>query len=257
MRPALVALALVAAVAAPGFAQEGGEGKKDPTTRHWPGGKVAFKREQGSEAELKQRIETLLRTIAKEARGEAAPAPAEDPEGLQPPAGEEAAAPPAKQTALEMLRSLAPDEAAVREAFGASGQRELGPKLLAAASRLFEGDGPAIARRLGIRPQHRVVDVYGATSEELAAMDLGTVAAREFAAGLRRVASHLRPQFRWYVVVLRPKADDAAEEQEELDPTDWDLPTPRDAEGTTRLQLLFRCKDRYVLLGRIWRLDQR
>src|SRR5690606_33650268 len=131
-------------------------------------------------------------------------------------------------SALEQLRAFAPDEAAVADAFRPVARDRVGPKLLAAAEKLFAGKTEEIAARLGIRPEHRVVKVHATTTEELIGMELGTVAAREFASGLRRVADGLQPHYTWYVVVLRAEEPEA---EEPLDPTDWDLPTQRDPKG--------------------------
>lgn len=265
------ALAVALLIAAPARAQEEGEGpapeRKEgeeaqpkaaprPDQPGWKGGRYTVERAQGSAKELEERFAKLLAALAAEREAAAqAPAPASSDagEGLgAPPPRPRPAEGEASASALEQLRALAPDAAAVADAFRPVAHDRLAPKLLAAAEKLFAGKTEEIAARLGIRPEHRIVKVHAATTEELGGMELGTVAAREFASGLRRVADGLQPGYTWYVVVLRPEE---AEPEEPRDPTDWDLPTPRDPKGVTRLQLFFHHEGRYVLLGRLWRME--
>ncbi len=271
--PLAGALAVALLVASPTRAQEEGgepapeakegegeEAQPKPAPRpdqpSWKGGRYEVERAQGSAKELEERFAKLLAALAAEREGTAeAPAPGEGgaDEGLgTPPARPKPAAGEAPAAALEQLRALAPDAAAVADAFRPVAHDRVAPKLLAAAEKLFAGKTEEIAARLGIRPEHRVVKVHAATTEELLGMELGTVAAREFASGLRRVADGLKPGYTWYVVVLRPEAP---KPEEPLDPTDWDLPAPRDPKGVTRLQLFFHHEGRYVLLGRLWRME--
>lgn len=135
----------------------------------------------------------------------------------------------------EALRSLAPDEKALKDAFTEAGYKELGAELLEGATKLFAGETPQVLERLGLKPDLETVEVFKASTEDLLTMESGTDAAREFASGLRRAARHLKPRYHWYCAVLRAKAEGSPE---------------------CRLQLFFHTEGRWVLLGRIWRLDE-
>lgn len=135
----------------------------------------------------------------------------------------------------EALRSLAPDEKALKDAFTEAGFKELGAELLEGATKLFAGETPQVLERLGLKPELETVEVFKASTEDLLTMEPGTDAAREFASGLRRTARHLKPRYHWYCAVLRSKAEGGPE---------------------CRLQLFFHTEGRWVLLGRIWRLDE-
>lgn len=136
----------------------------------------------------------------------------------------------------EALRAMGPDEAALKDAFTDEGFKALGPRILERAPQLFAGEPAEIARRLGLRPELETVDVFTASTEDLQTMEFGTDAAREFASGLRRTAQHLKPRYVWYCAVLKAKG------------------AAPDDHGT-RLQLFFFRDGKFVLLGRIWRIE--
>jgi len=170
-------------------------------------GRKRFERDQGQADVLKGQLERLL-TVVK---------------GTD-----------AKATG-EALRSLAPDEKALKDAFTEAGYKELGTELLEGATKLFAGETPEILERLGLKPDLETVEVFKASTEDLLTMESGTDAAREFASGLRRTARHLKPRYHWYCAVLRSKVEGSPD---------------------CRLQLFFHSEGRWVLLGRIWRLDE-
>ncbi|MCO5169481.1 MAG: hypothetical protein M9894_24320 [Planctomycetes bacterium] len=172
--------------------------------------RVQFKREQGTAEALKGHLE---RTLAAFKAGEAA--------------------------ALgEALRAMAPDEAALKDAFTDDGFKALAPRILERAPQLFAGEPAEVARRLGLRADLETVEVFTASTEDLQSMESGTDAAREFASGLRRTAQHLKPRYHWYCAVLKAKG-----------------PAGEDPTHGTRLQLFFYRDGKFVLLGRIWRIE--
>jgi len=144
------------------------------------------------------------------------------------------------------LRAFAPNDDALKAAFTDEGHKALAPKIREGATPLFTGEPAEIARRLGLRPELESVEVFTASTEDLLTMDAGTDAAREFASGLRRAAQHLKPRFVWYCAVLKPKAP-AAEDSTQAAPA-----TPAAA---ARLQLFFFHEGKFVLLGRVWRIE--
>lgn len=240
MRLALTAALLGASLvaAAPASAQD----KKKP----WKGGRIKFKREQGSAKDLKTKLEGLLKALQKRAVRKKASQPVKKPGdgkkngGLTPPPKKkQPASKPAVDKAdapiLKTLRSFAPTKLALKDAFRRPGLKTMGKKLLVSARKLFSGDVDAIVARLGIKPELEVVEVHSATTEDLLTMDIDTVAAKHFARALRRTARLLRPRYQWYAVVLKK---------------------PRSRKAGAQLQIWFHHKKRYVLLGRIWRLDK-
>ncbi len=170
-------------------------------------GRKRFERDQGQADVLKGQLERLLAVV----------------KGAD-----------AKATG-EALRSLAPDEKALKDAFTEAGFKELGTELLEGATKLFAGETPEILERLGLKPDLETVEVFKASTEDLLTMESGTDAAREFASGLRRTARLLEPRYHWYCAVLRSKVEGGPD---------------------CRLQLFFHSEGRWVLLGRIWRLDE-
>lgn len=142
-------------------------------------------------------------------------------------------------TALgEALRTFKPSEAALRDAFTDEGFKALAPRILSRAPELFEGEPARIAERLNLRPELEQVQVFAATTEDLLTMEAGTDAAREFASGLRRTAEHLKKRYVWYCAVLKPTG-----------------PAAEDPTKAARLQLFFFHEGKFVLLGRIWRIE--
>lgn len=134
----------------------------------------------------------------------------------------------------EKLNAFKPDDEALKEAFTEEGYKALAPKITESAPKLFSGQPAEIAARLGLKPEQSEVEVFMASTEDLLTMESGTDAAREFASGLRRTAQHLKPRFVWYCAVAKGKGP---------------------ADEPARLQLFFFHKGRFVLLGRIWRID--
>lgn len=138
----------------------------------------------------------------------------------------------------EALRALAPTEAALRDAFTEEGWKALAPRILERAPQLFAGEPIEIAQRLSLRPGLGQATVFRASTEDLLSMESGSDAAREFASGLRRAARHLKPRYVWYCAVLTPRG-----------------PAADDPAQAARLQLFFFHEGKFVLLGRIWRIE--
>ncbi len=131
------------------------------------------------------------------------------------------------------LAAWRPDAEAARDLLRGGPDGALGKAALAEAEVTFAGAPAEVAARLGLRPDLTEVEVFEAWTEDLATMQPESVAAREFASGLRWVAKHLPERYRWYVVALRPKGSDEA----------------------VRLQVFAYSGKRWVYLGRLWRLD--
>lgn len=138
----------------------------------------------------------------------------------------------------EALRALKPSEGALRDAFTEDGFKALAPRILERAPELFAGEPAKIAERLSLRPELEQVEVFTARTEDLLSMEVGTDAAREFASGLRRTAEHLKARYVWYCAVLKPTG-----------------PAAEDPAQATRLQLFVFHEGKFVLLGRIWRIE--
>jgi hypothetical protein len=138
----------------------------------------------------------------------------------------------------EALRAFKPTEAALTDAFTEAGFKALAPRILERAPELFGGEPAKLAERLNLRPDLEQVEVYTASTEDLLTMEPGTDAAREFASGLRRTAEHLKGRYQWYCAVLRPTG-----------------PAAEDPSKVARLQLFFFHEGKFVLLGRIWRIE--
>lgn len=139
----------------------------------------------------------------------------------------------------EALRAFKPSEAALVDAFTEQGHKALAARILQSAPELFAGEPAKIAERLNLRPDLEQVEVFTATTEDLLSMEAGTDAAREFASGLRRTAEHLKKRYVWFCAVLRPTG-----------------PAAEDPTKATRLQLFFFHEGKFVLLGRIWRIEE-
>jgi hypothetical protein len=180
--------------------------------------RVRFKREQGAADALKAQLERTL--AALKATDTAA--------------------------AGEALRAFAPNDEALQDAFTDEGYKALAPKIREGAAQLFAGEPAEIARRLGLRPELEEVEVFTATTEDLLTMESGTDAAREFASGLRRTAQHLEPRYVWYCAVIKPKAP-----AEDAPPA----AAPAAPVQPARLQLFFFHQGKFVLLGRVWRIE--
>ena len=131
------------------------------------------------------------------------------------------------------LAAWRPDAEVVRDLLRGGPDGPLGKAALAEAEVTFAGAPAEVAARLGLRPDLAEVEVFEAWTEDLATMQPESVAAREFASGLRWIAKHLPARYRWYVAVLRPKGSDEA----------------------VRLQVFAFSARRWVYLGRLWRLD--
>lgn len=139
----------------------------------------------------------------------------------------------------EVLRAFQPNEAALRDAFTEDGFKALAPRLLERAPAIFSGEPAKIAERLNLRADQEQVTVFTASTEDLLTMEPGTDAAREFAGSLRRTAAHLKPRYVWYCAVLKPTG-----------------PAAEDPTQTARLQLFFFHEGKFILLGRIWRIEE-
>lgn len=226
-----------------------------PGEKGWKGGRVKFKRTQGTAAELKAKFVAFQKELAARypslGKTPSKDKPKEGP-GLEPPGPKTPKTPekdePKKDPVLETLRSFQPTKPALEDLLTRPGLEAMGRQIFKSGEKLFASDVPTICKRLKLRPELTEVEVFSATTEDLLTMDLESDAAREFASGLRRTARFLKPRYRWFVVVLnRPQAvkDKApAPKTPSLDPAD------------ARLQLWGFSQGRYVLLGKIWRRDK-
>lgn len=184
------------------WAQQKGDEQQDPN-------RPRFQREQGSTAELKDRLGELLQALGSEQTDKA----------------------------KELFAAMAPDEKVIADAFAPEAVEKVKPKLLEQSKALFAGEPAEIAKRLKLDPAYSDVTVFQATTEDLLSMEAETDAARHFAGGLRRGAQLLRPRVRFYAVLMRK-------------------PEAPELEGGIRLQIFVHFQGRYVLLGKVWKLDE-
>lgn len=140
--------------------------------------------------------------------------------------------------ARELLTAMAPDEKVVDDAFAPDANQAIKQRLLEHSKALFAGEPQEVAKRLRLDPAYSEVIVYEATTEDLQSMEAETDAARHFAGGLRRAASLLRPRVKFYAVQLRK-------------------PESPETEAGIRLQIFVHYEGRYVLLGKIWKLEEK
>lgn len=235
--------------------------EKSPRDAKAPEGRVPFKREQGSSEALAAELKQLLTDLGKRypelpypAAGAAsasgqfgglkAPSPAPE---VRPP--QDRAEQERQDPLLARLSAWRPTKAALGDVLSEEGVRAIGKAIyVRGRARFRAGDPGLIARELGLHPSMSEVQVFSASTEELATMESGTVAAREFASGLRGMTQFLKPRYQFYVVVLnRPEAAKAKQ------------PKPKDAldPADARLQLFVHSGKGFVYLGRIWRLEGR
>lgn len=133
------------------------------------------------------------------------------------------------------LESLAPDEKVVEDVLTPEGKKALGEKLIASAKEALAGEPKEVAERLKLDPALSNVIVFSATTEDLASMEAETDAAMHFAGGLKRASRWLKPRYRFYAVVMRK---------------------PETEEGGNHLQLFVYSNERFVFLGKLWRLEE-
>jgi len=258
----------------PDDAKKSDQGEEAPKS-----GRQPFSRDQGSTAELAGEIKAVLaalQTRYPDWRYDAskagtpvggpsggAVAPKETPKktggGLQPPpkggpvvkgqpSGERSAEEVEKDALLKRLRAWRPTKEALIDVLTPEGVWEIGKSTYTVGKRTFGPDEPrAIAENLGIHPSLSEVKVYQATTEELQTMEFESVSSIEFASGLRGVAQHLKPRYRFYVVTL----DRPAKEKESA-------PMPKGAIDSVdaRLQLFAKSGGKWIYVGRIWRLEK-
>ncbi len=251
-----------------------GEGEAAPKS-----GRQPFSRDQGSVQELTGEVQAVLAELKKRypdwrydlskagtpvgGPSGGAATPKETPKktggGLQPPPqkgpvvkgpspSERSPEEVEKDTLLQRLRAWAPTKVALIDVMTVEGVFAIGKSTYTVGKRTFGPDEPrAIAENLGIHPSLSEVKVYQATTEELQTMELETVSAIEFASGLRGVAAHLKPRYRFYVVTL----DRPAKEKEQA-------PMPKGAIDSVdaRLQLFAKSGGKWIYVGRIWRLEK-
>lgn len=242
-------------------------------------GRQAFKRDQGTSAELAKHVQGVLAELGKRypdwrydaskagtpvggpSSGSATPTketPKTPGGGLRPPPtkGPVAKGPAstrtpeevAKDSLLQTLRGWQPTKEALIDVLTLDGIKAIGKSTYKIGKRTFAADEPrAIASALGIHPSLSGVKVYRASTEELLSMELETVSATEFASGLRDVARYLKPRYQFYVVTLdRPEAEKKK------------APLPKGAIDTVdaRLQLFAKSGKTWIYVGRIWRLEK-
>lgn len=260
------ALALTLALAGSASAQDedpAKTGKASSDDTKGGEGRVPFKREQGTCAALEAQFKQILAALGQRYPDLPYPSPTQtagpDSGGLKRPGGEKPAAttpPDAEQRAeqerkdplLASLRAWRPTKEALVDVLTPEGLRALGKVVYTRGRVRFAPSDPRqIAQSLGLHPSMSEVQVFSASSEELATMESGTVSAKEFASGLRGLAQYLKPRYQFYVVVLdRPAAEKARN------------PKPKDAldSADARLQLFVHSGQGFVYLGRLWRLPE-
>jgi hypothetical protein len=247
----LSALLGVLCVLTPAFAQ-GEKAPPKPGKKGWKGGRVKFKRAQGSSKELEAKIKGFMKELAVRYPMRKPGKDGKDGGGLTPPTPKKPGEKPGKDgkkkdPLLELMRTWRPTKAVLEDAFTVEGLKAMGKTIRTSAKKLFAGDVKSISKRLGIRPDYKEVQVFGASSEDLVGMDLESVAGKEFAGGLKRTARFLKPRYHWYVVVLnRPKEVKAKDKNKR----------PKLDSADARIQLWVFSGGHYRLLGRIWRLDK-
>lgn len=274
-RLALAAL-LGAACGAPALAQDPKEGAKSGEEAEAPkSGRQPFSRDQGSAAALEAEVKALLSELGKRypdwsydaskagipVGGPSGGAAAKEATpkkggGLKPPpktgpvvkGPEKTPEEAAKDPLLQRLRALQPTKEALIDVLTVEGVLAIGKATYQVGKRTFAPSEPkAIAENLGIHPSLSVVKVHQATTEELQTMEFESVSSIEFASGLRGVAQHLKPRYRFFVVTL----DRPAEAKKKA-------PMPEGAIDTVdaRLQLFAKSGGKWVYVGRIWRLEK-
>lgn len=136
--------------------------------------------------------------------------------------------------AKELLAALAPDEKVVEDILTPEGKKAIGEKLVAAAKEALAGEPKEVAERLKLDPTLSNVVVFSASTEDLMSMEAETDAAMHFAGGLKRASRWMKPRYRFYAVVLRK---------------------PEAEEGGNHVQLFVYSQERFVFLGKVWRLE--
>ncbi|MBL4846078.1 MAG: hypothetical protein JKY65_11170 [Planctomycetes bacterium] len=266
---ALLALALGVPALAQDPNKDPGPYKDPDQTKPFKHGLKPFKRDQGTSADLAKHVKGILAALGKRypnwpydpAKGAPAPKVKTPPKagggGLKPPTpkGPKRPAPTtrtaeeiAKDTLLQTLRGWTPSKEALVDVLTNEGILSIGKKIYKQGKRTFEHDEPrAIADALGLHPSLTEVKVFTASTEDLLTMELETVSASEFASGLRDLARHLKPRYRFYVVVLN---------RTEVEKKKRPAPAGSLDSADLRLQLFALSGGKWIYVGRIWRLDQ-
>jgi hypothetical protein len=136
------------------------------------------------------------------------------------------------ETAAKLIRSLMPAKedfaAFLKPDWASKVAEQSGPKV----ESLTKLDAAGVVRGFGLKPERSRVDVYKATTEELAAYQRGTAAWEKFAGGNQRLAqTALLPGKEFYAVELRE---------------------PGKKYGT-KYQIFGFTNGHWVLLGKLWR----
>ena len=133
--------------------------------------------------------------------------------------------------AAALTRGVMPDEAALKKAFRDDAPADFPAKVLGMIERVMPRDDGKVAHMLGVRPGWTEVLVHGATTEDIAS---GAPAASEFPGGAKKMAETvLRPGMMFYEVERREPG----------------------AERGNRLDLFFFDGSRWVMLGKLWRIQ--
>lgn len=105
------------------------------------------------------------------------------------------------KTAASLTRSLFPDEARLRKGLRDDIDAEIVKKISAMQARFSKAPDEAIARMLSGKPHQTEVQAHGATTEQIAANEKGSIVFKEFPGGAVSAANKfLRPKVTFYEV---------------------------------------------------------
>jgi hypothetical protein len=113
-------------------------------------------------------------------------------------------------TAAKIVRGLLPDEARLQAALGSGATPEIWAKIKAFHAQLPKADDANLAKLLAAKPAQTMVEVHGATTEEIAQYAEGSVAFAEFPSAARDLAKAgiLKPGVTFFEVeFLEPGAE--------------------------------------------------
>jgi hypothetical protein len=91
-------------------------------------------------------------------------------------------------TVIAMTRKLLPDAEKIAKGLGAGAGEEGKQKVITFHSRLTKDEG-SLSRIFAVKPEQTEVAVHGATAEEMAAYEDGSVAFKEFPAAVKGLAA--------------------------------------------------------------------
>lgn len=104
--------------------------------------------------------------------------------------------------AAVLTRTLLPDESRIRKAL----KDDISPDIVNRIVAFYKSRMPTadseLAKVFYAKPENTQVNVYGATSEEIARYEGGSIAFNHFPGGSKRIAEMLRPRLTFYQVEL-------------------------------------------------------